>query len=224
MFRSERRQTILLLAIFLALGILSLWLANPSWRTASSRILGVNSEYPRLTDSLVLAKVEIKSEQKVESNLNSGAARIQHQINSIDWRAYVLDKFFASKGSPLAGQGVNFVKYCDLYGAPRDCTAIPGISFAETNYCKYPASQEIFNCWGFGGSPGNRIKFGSYEEAIKFVTERLVRSYGNDFLTKPRIASTVYCGKPCPTWGIAVENARAEINRLSVSLGFGNMR
>lgn len=223
MRHKDNLTTIGLSVIALSLVGISIVLTRPATAHTDSRILGINIERPIQTSGLDLAEVELTTPETVSSDLASASA-IKHEINSIDWRAYVLDKFFASKGSPLAGQGVNFIKYCDLYGAPRDCTAIPAISFVETNYCKYPASQEIFNCWGFGGSPGNRIKFSSYEEAIRVVTERLVRSYGQDFLRRPKIASTVYCGKPCPTWGLGVENSRAEMNKLSTSLGFGNLR
>jgi hypothetical protein len=165
----------------------------------------------------------ISVQNQFETSSPSLALRLDQQVELTDIRAIMLDRFFASKGSPLAGHGSTFIKYCVEYGAPSDCTTIPAIAFAETDYCKAPWSLEMHNCWGFGGAGSNRIKFSSFDAAIKLITDRLVNQYGNWFLQNPRQGAETYCGANCPNWSGAVEFARYEINNFSINNGYGKL-
>jgi hypothetical protein len=147
---------------------------------------------------------------------------LQEQIKPYpsDYRAFILDKYFAHYRSPLMGHGQDFVNSCNKWGAPRDCTTAAAIAYAESHLCEDAMSQKQFNCWGYGGSNDNRIWFKSYTSAIDEVTRRLVTYYGPKQMLKPELMEDVYCGKNCDLWGEAVQKARNEINYLAKSSGF----
>lgn len=85
----------------------------------------------------------------------------------VDARAVAIDAFL--EGSPLAGQGAEFVAAGDRYGL--DPRLMVAVSVFETGRCT--AYHPPFNCWGYG--PG--LRFGSYAEAIDRVT-RTFAGYG----------------------------------------------
>ncbi|HEX9804256.1 MAG TPA: hypothetical protein VGA67_01095, partial [Candidatus Dojkabacteria bacterium] len=142
-----------------------------------------------------------------------------------DFRELVFDYYLSSEQSPLSGLGGVFVENCNLYNAPRDCTAVLAIARVETDLCKYGPSQEQFNCWGYGGAGENRYQFESYEEAIKFVTQKLVNAYGPRYMIDPNAMEYTYCGQrpSCGTWGDKVQSEMNKLNKLSVDLGYASL-
>lgn len=172
---------------------------------------------PNIYSSIDVEIVDNRQEVLGINDLDFVEEKLQMTIRSVDSRAYILDKFFASKNSPLEGYGSSFVKYCDQFGAPEECITIPAISFAETNYCKYDFAIAINNCWGFGGGGSRSFKFETMDEAIEFVTNRLVNSYGQAFLEDPSIGVRTYCGNgpECRNWSLAVRNGMDDIRNFS---------
>jgi hypothetical protein len=217
-----RRKILLPVVLLVVCGLL--------FSNLSARQTVVAETLPNYNSSTINREINIVPARVLAVTSRSSAAKdvsskLKQEFGMIDWRAYMLDRYFEAKGSPLAGQGYYFILYCDLYGAPRDCTTIPAISYVETNYCKYEGTVGTHNCWGFGGSPPNRMKFGSYAEAIELITKRLVGSYGTNFLNNPRIGANTYCGHSnCGNWATAVEWARSDINKFSIEAGFGPIR
>lgn len=141
-------------------------------------------------------------------------------VQARDYRALVLDEYFRQNGSPLEGLGDVFIEKCEKYDAPYDCTTLPAIAHVETGLCNYGPAQVQKNCWGFGGAGVNRIYFDSYEDAIDLITDRLVNSYGPEYMTDPVSMQYTYCGAHCDKWGGHVQNQRIVINNLSVKMGF----
>ncbi len=137
--------------------------------------------------------------------------------NFQDYRAYVLDKYFALNRSPLSGFGSDFIEACDKYKAPSDCTTIPAIAYVETGLCTLGISQAQFNCWGWGGSGENRILFKSYPEAIDSITKGMVNGYGK-IMQQPDKIVTTYCGPHCNNWAEGVTTQRNKINNMSKQL------
>jgi hypothetical protein len=159
--------------------------------------------------------LNIKLSLPSQSTLKSG---------SEDYRAFVLDTYFAKYNSPLVGSGKSFVNACNKYGAPYDCTTLAGIAFVETRLCTLALSAKQRNCWGFGGSGSNRITFKSFDEAIDLITNRLVNSYGNNYILNPEKMQSTYCGPQCTSWAKGVNNARAEIIKTASELNLPPMR
>jgi len=131
-----------------------------------------------------------------------------------DYRAFVLDKYFALNNSPLMGYGSYFVSACDKYKAPKDCTLVAAIAYVETKLCTQGISLAQYNCWGWGGSNENRILFQSFPDAIDTVTKELVSGYGS-IITKPILMQSSYCGKDCLSWGTSVIREQNRINNLA---------
>ncbi len=144
----------------------------------------------------------------------------QASIVGVDYRAVVLDEYFRRNNSPLYGLGKEFVNACDAYGAPEDCTTIAAIAYVETGLCTYRPSQLQKNCWGFGGAGENRIHFSSYSEAITYVTSKVVKGYGGEYMQNPEWMARTYCGAHCNKWGAGVQQQRNVINNLALELGY----
>lgn len=174
------------------------------------------------TDSVVSAEASIAGQTKINADYQQKGWNVNTDM--IDWRAYVLDEYFRAIGSPLVGMGEQFIKRCKQYNA-SGCVAIVAIAGAETDYCKYKPSQAIYNCWGFGGSGPNRMKFDSFADAIDLITFRLANRYPDEFLRNPKISEDFYCGRDleCAHWGNNVHGHISAINQFSRSLGFPNI-
>lgn len=135
----------------------------------------------------------------------------QVKIERSDIQGYLFDEYLRAQKSPLAGHGDDFVQACRLYGAPKDCTLLLAIAKVETNFCKTDISAIQHNCWGFGGSPPNRIIYGSFPEAIDSITSRLMSGYGTRFFEDPRYGGLTYCGAHCVNWGKYVLSEQTNI-------------
>jgi hypothetical protein len=151
--------------------------------------------------------------------------RAEH-INTNDKRVYVLEKYFEHHNSPLKGQGINFVKACDKYGAPWDCISLVAIAKHETNLCKYHISAQMHNCLGWGGAGPYRITFNSFEDMINRATDVLVNSYGIERMDNPVLMEKVFCGPQdeCIGWGRRVISIMNDINHFAEGLGVGKLR
>ncbi len=142
--------------------------------------------------------------------------------NDFDFRIKVLDTYFARNNSPLEGYGINFLKACEKYNAPYDCTLLPAIAYIETRLCTLAASERQKNCWGWGGAGENRVVYNNFELAIDDITNKImtIPFYGEKFFKDARVAQFYYCGAHCDKWGTYVNQARDDINRLSQELGY----
>lgn len=139
-----------------------------------------------------------------------------------DYRAFVFDAYFATHDSPLQGHGRDFVKACDKYGAPYDCTTLLAIGWVETRNCTLANSLNERNCWGWGGAGENRVHFNSFEESIDFVIHKLMTLsfYGEEFMNDPVVGQLYYCGQHCHQYGGHVQDERERISAFAEELGF----
>jgi hypothetical protein len=142
--------------------------------------------------------------------------------NDFDFRIKVLDTYFERNNSPLQGYGKSFLKACEKYNAPYDCTLLPGIAYIETRLCTLAASDRQKNCWGWGGAGDNRVVYKVYDTAIDDITQKVMKIpfYGEKFFKDARVAQFYYCGAHCDKWGTYVNQSREDINKLSVELGY----
>lgn len=165
------------------------------------------------------SKYTIKIDKNVKSSDLKGKIIVN---NDYDYRIKVFDTYFERGKSPLAGHGRDFLKACERYGAPYDCTLLPAIGYIETRNCTLAASDRQKNCWGWGGAGENRVIFPDYSTAIDHVTQKLmsIPFYKTEFFNDPVYAQYYYCGSHCDKWGTYVQQARLDINKLSVELGY----
>ncbi|MFW5702584.1 MAG: hypothetical protein ACOCXP_01310 [Candidatus Dojkabacteria bacterium] len=155
--------------------------------------------------------------QKQPGVLGNNFSTSTPQATSANFQAYLFDQYLA--GSPLEGQGQTFIDACKEYGAPDDCLLLLGLSKVETNHCRTDISAQQFNCWGWGGSPPNRIEFNSFEEAIDTITRNLMRYYGTRFFENANNGALYYCGRHCVRYGDYVEGEKRRINQFLIENG-----
>lgn len=144
-------------------------------------------------------------------------------ITTISYHGYLFDRYFAQNKSPLAGHGEDFVRACQKYHTPSDCTLLPAIAKVETDLCKTGISEQQHNCWGFGGSGPNRIVYKNFPEAIDNITQRLMSGYGAEFFANPNRGALSYCGGHCTNWGNYVQAEREKINSYFIVNGYGKL-
>ena len=164
-------------------------------------------------------KYSIQIKKSTQSHQKKGVVVVN---NDYDFRVKVFDTYFERGNSPLQGYGKDFLKACEKYGAPYDCTLLPAIGYIETRNCTLAASDRQKNCWGWGGAGENRVVFPDYPTAIDSVTQKLmtIPFYKTEFFNNPVYAQFYYCGAHCDKWGTYVQQARQDINNISVELGY----
>lgn len=166
----------------------------------------------------------IKNQENILNSVNSDLIQSSYLSPEFqDYRAFVLDKYFENNNSPLKGYGSEFIVACDKYGLAKDCSVIPAIAFFETKLCTQALSAKQFNCWGFGGSNGNRIIFKDFSESIDYVTKTLARGYGDSLFNPEDIAST-YTGSDGINWATSVNQQRQAIQNIASSLNLPSIR
>lgn len=148
------------------------------------------------------------------------------QLNILDKRTYVLEKYFQANNSPLVGHAQEFIDACDQFGAPKDCVVVAAIAKNESNLCKYYMSAEMKNCWGYGGPGVHRWTFPSFKAGIEQVTNILVNRYGLEYMVDPRKMQRTFCGADpsCETWGGNIIKIMDQIDAFAESLGVGKLR
>ena len=82
-------------------------------------------------------------------------------------KATKIDAYFAKHKLPLAGYGMTMVLAAEEHDI--DPYLIPAIAMRESTGCKF-IIPGTYNCFGWGGG---KIKFASYESAIKLMAKHL---------------------------------------------------
>lgn len=142
------------------------------------------------------------------------------EVTYYNFRARVFDLYFKKNNSPLYGHGQDFIDACRKYNAPEHCTLLPAIARVETDLCKTDLSEKQHNCWGFGGSGENRLKFDSFPESIDYITGRIMNGYGARFFNDPNAGELFYCGDHCNNWGEHVRSVQIDLEQFSAALGY----
>jgi hypothetical protein len=204
-------------AVFLTLALIVSFEINKM----QIKSLGGQSRYNQLANYTTPVTNSI-SESAVKGISTSGYVE-ESEVGFVDYRAFVLDEYFKYYKSPLYGTGRLFVKSCDRYGAPADCTTVAAIAHAETDLCKYHTSADYYNCWGFGGGGPHRRYFSGWDESIDQVTSSLAFSYGTKYMLNPSLMETTFCGDEpgCTNWGVRVKYFMHNLSEFPKRQGLG---
>lgn len=104
-----------------------------------------------------------------------------------------IDAYLSSRGSPLAGNGLNFVIHGLAYNVdPRLIVAIAG---AETTFGTDMGCNGAFNAWSWfwNDFQCGQSGFGSWEAGIRTVTKFIRESYLDKGLTTIEQIGATYC-------------------------------
>lgn len=110
-----------------------------------------------------------------------------------DPRIELLRQYLQTKNSPLAHEAEILLKQFHF-------RLIIGISFAESNFCKYQIMPN--NCWGIGG--GNPERYATLADGIVRANE-LIQKYQDNGMTTPKLMRDTWVGWQNHNWILAVE-------------------
>lgn len=205
-------QILLLTTLVVTLSI-SLFAATQIFRFYTERHVVIGSWDEGATGVIFSEENDQVQSQVLGLSTQSDASE-SSKIKVKSFHGFLFDKYFASHNSPLFGFGEEFVKACNKYDTPKDCTLLPAIAKIETDLCKTGISAKQYNCWGWGGSGSNRIIFHSFPEAVDTITGRLKVGYGDRFFENANNGALTYCGRHCVNYGNHVESEKRRINQF----------
>jgi hypothetical protein len=138
-------------------------------------------------------------EYNLSSSFDGGSSTSRTRFFTLDPRVLAMNKFLTDYQSPMAKYAEVFITEADKYGLDwRLIASISGVESAFGNIMP----RGSHNGWGWRGINRNDAGwsiFGSWEEAISHITERMALGYGTD-LTPFEIQNT-YC-PPCGESGL----------------------
>lgn len=192
------------------------------------QLLNKESHYLVIAETKIRPVINegLKIDQSIERKLHiDNEFFVNEEISYKDKRAFVLDRYFLANNSPLYGTGNDFVEACDRFGAPKNCIVVAAIAKNESDLCKYYGSEEMKNCWGYGGPGIHRWTFPSFKAGIDQVTDILVNRYGIEYMEDPRLMERTFCGDEpaCETWGENILLIMSQIERFAASIGVENL-
>lgn len=116
-----------------------------------------------------------------------------------DPRIQELREYLLSKNSPMAPEaGILLEQY--------HYRLILGISFAESNFCRYQIMPN--NCWGIGG--GNPESYPTLSDGI-IRANGLIQKYQDQGMKNPRLMLETWVGWRNHNWVLAVEQITQEL-------------
>lgn len=121
-----------------------------------------------------------------------------------DPKTETLRKYLLAKGSPMADYAADLL-------AQDKFEFIIGISFAESNFCKYNIRPH--NCWGIGG--GKPESYSDYPAAFARAN-RLISRYHDRGMITPAAMRNTWVGWNNHNWIIAVNQVMAELEALGL--------
>lgn len=135
-----------------------------------------------ITFLLILAALCAANPQKIlaqqKASASSATIKTSEYNSEVDYREKVLQEFLKAQNSPLTPYAPEFIKYADEYNL--DWKLVVAISGVESTF-----GQEIptnsYNGWGWGVYGDNVIRFNSWDEGIKTVSQGLREKYMNQW-------------------------------------------
>ena len=104
--------------------------------------------------------------KEIDSGVLAREKQRQIEINKVR-------TFLTKYNSPLTPYSDVIVDEAYIYGI--DYKVITSIAGVESTFCKFPAPDAKYNCWGWTSTtaPSHFYRFTSYREAISYITEKL---------------------------------------------------
>ncbi len=121
-----------------------------------------------------------------------------------DPRVELLREYLERRKSPL-------VDSADVLLEQYHYRLILGISFAESNFCKYQIRPN--NCWGIGGTRPE--KYNTPKEGI-IRANNLIERYHNNGMTTPKLMRNTWVGWQNNSWIVAVEQITKDLENLGL--------
>ena len=158
-----------------------------------------------------------------KSSGTSAALSVPSIDNEPDNRTKLLEEFLKQYDSPLTPHAEDFVKYADKYDL--DWKLVASISGLESTFGK-AIPYDSYNGWGWGIYGDNMIRFSSWTEGIKTVSQGLRTNYINK-LGSENVYEIGRLYAASPTWADRVTYFMEKIeefknqklaNNLSISL------
>jgi hypothetical protein len=135
------------------------------------------------------------------------------KIEGFDNRVKIVERYLTKYDSPMVGDAKYFIEYADKYNL--DWRLVLAISGVESTYGKQipPAS---YNGWGWGVYGDNVIRFNSWEDGIRTVSQGLREKYmdkwGGDNINE---IGAIYASSP--HWSNSVNIHLSMIQRFILS-------
>lgn len=121
-----------------------------------------------------------------------------------DPRVPILAAYLKDKRSPMAEQAKAILEQ-------NNYRLLLGISFAESNFCKYQI--RTYNCWGIGGT--NPEAYHTYAEAFARADE-LIQKYQDSGLVTPQQMRNRWVGWQNHSWPIAVSQVVSDLETIGL--------
>ncbi|WKZ30021.1 MAG: hypothetical protein QY314_04435 [Candidatus Dojkabacteria bacterium] len=194
-----RYAGILLVWILIALFMFtpfSYFIVERILETSSATIAKEGTSYVLSPVSLRVSANAVNATELQNKVFQNNTVEITSQSSLTDARIVAMRRFLLEQNSPLMPYSELIVTEADRYGL--DWRIVVAISGVESRFCRiYPAGT--FNGWGWKGGPGGAWQeFGSWDNAIRHMTQRLALGYNR--LNDPYIIEPVYC-PPCAASG-----------------------
>jgi len=135
-------------------------------------------------------KITQKSNQyRLYQALPVNNIEIQTNIERGDARSLIIENFFISYNSELAGSADVFIKVADFY--KLDFRLLPAIAMQESSGGK-KVPEGSFNPFGYGIYGSKKVHFNDWGDAIETVGKAIREDYLNEGLHTPETIMTKY--------------------------------
>lgn len=128
---------------------------------------------PILAFSLPSASLPSGIMTNLASKLNIDTAIVEDKTSpDVEYRANLIDSYFASKNLPLAGYGEEFVEAADKYEI--DWRLLPALAMRESTGGKFACGGKLsaeWNPWGWNSCKGDG--FESMEQSIDLLAQHI---------------------------------------------------
>ena len=161
---------------------------------------------------LVIFPQNIYSQEK--ASMSSASIQIPEAVQKgSDYRVKVLKKYLEAKNSPLADNAGDFVSYADKYNL--DWKFVAAISGLESTFGQQIPNNS-YNAWGWGIYGDNMIRFNSWDEGIKTISQGLRDRYMNQWgATDVYTIGSMYASSP--TWAVRVDGFMNDIQKFALN-------
>jgi len=151
-----------------------------------------------------------------QEKASASSANIKTSLNlkgGSDYRVKVLKAYLSKHDSPLTDNAKDFVDYADKYNL--DWKLVAAISGVESTFGK-AIPPDSYNGWGWGVYGTNVIRFNSWEEGIKTVSQGLRERYMDSWGGKDIYEiGAVYASSPA--WADHVEHYLNDISEFALN-------